>query len=148
MFRMQKEDGKQEFALTYSIMLPMEMTREALRQIFGHDLQWTQTDIVAEPVYTARSMFEMSEKELEYVLHDEVARNVQIKARVGQVDGKYIEIESKCRLYNNQCMWEPNMVEIKIGDVVRRFYYQNQWENDRYVSIIEESSLTKPVVAG
>ncbi|PIU43116.1 MAG: hypothetical protein COS97_02770 [Candidatus Nealsonbacteria bacterium CG07_land_8_20_14_0_80_40_10] len=134
----QERDSKQKFSLGYSVMFPMEMTREALRQIFGCDLQWAQTDIVAEPVFQARSMFEMYEEMLEEeyrcVLHDEVARIVHIKTWVGQVDGKYIKIESQCWLYNNQCMWEPEMAKIKIGEVTHELYYQKKWENDRWVS--------------
>ena len=136
------DDAKQQLSISFSIMLPMEMTRAALRLIEGSDFPWGQVDITAEPVRKDRwiSNF-MMEDGYEDATNDEVLRAVRIKGYyLGR--GGFVQFESKCELHNYRFMWEPRFVDVKIGDTNRHFYYINEWRENRYNPTIKESPVT------
>lgn len=137
------DDAKQQLSISFSIMLPMEMTRAALRLIEGGDFPWGQADITAEPVRNGRSLMYLTTPiELcgyEDATNDEVLRTVRIKGYyLGR--GGFVNFESKCELHNYRSMWEPRFVDVEIGDANRHFCYINEWQDGRYNSAIKESS--------
>lgn len=138
------EDAKQQLSLSFSIMLPMEMTRAAIRLIEGSDFPWGQADITAEPVRNGRWIIDLIEDGYEDAVNDEVIRTVRIKGYyLGR--GGFVQFESKCELHNYRSMWEPRFVDVKIGDTNRHFYYINEWRGDRYSSTINEQSPLQSV---
>ena len=147
---MSKNDAKERLSISFSIMLPMEMTRAALRLIEGSDLPWGQADITAEPVREGCPLFVLQRGyshsgfyEYKDATNDEVLRTIHIKGcYLGH--GGFVQFESKCELRNYRSMWEPRIVDVRIGDINRHFYYINEWREDRYNSKITESS---PAVA-
>lgn len=147
---MSKNDAKERLSISFSIMLPMEMTRAALRVIEGSDFPWGQADITAEPVRQGSSLFELqrawdynSHGGFEDATNDEVIRTVHIKGYyLGR--GGFVQFESKCELHSYRSLWEPRFVDVKIGDTNRHFYYINEWREGRYNPTIQESS---PVAA-
>ena len=138
------DDVKQQLSISSSIMLPMEMTRTALRLIEEGDFPWGQADIIAEPVRNGRWINDfMMQDGYEDATNNEVLRTVRIKGYyLGR--GGFVQFESKCELHNYRSMWEPRFVDVKIGDTNRHFYYINEWREDRYHSTIKESN---PAVA-
>lgn len=129
------DNAKQRLSISSSIMLPMEMTRTALRLIKGSDFLWEQADITAEPVRKGWDL-----KPLTYRYEDpirEKLRTVRVRGHYLGRDG-LVKFESGCELHNYRFMWEPRFVDVKIGGTNRRFYYINEWQEDRYHSKIRE----------
>src|SRR3989338_8255889 len=103
------DDAKQQLSISFSIMLPMEMTRAALRLIEGGDFPWGQADITAEPVRRGRDLMYLTDPlgvlcGYEDAMNDEVLQTVRVK---GYYLGRcgFVQFESKCELHNYRFTW-------------------------------------------
>jgi hypothetical protein len=138
---MDTEGKLEQFSLSNSVMLAEEMTREALRMIFGQDLRWVQADLKAEPTQAGRFMMSLmetlDEDEAASVLHDGVVRNVSVSALVVSTDRLGIRIVARAHMYNFRSQWEPGALMLEIDrSPARSFFWVNKWENGRYTSTI------------
>ncbi|MGA2240223.1 MAG: hypothetical protein ABSG74_13535 [Candidatus Bathyarchaeia archaeon] len=135
------EVRQEKFSLSHSVMLAEEMTREALRLVFGQDARWVRANIAADQVQHGRFMLGLmeflNEEDAASVLHDEVVRNVSVRALVEGSDGRGIPIAARAYMYNFRCQWEPGALTLEIDrSPARSFSWVNKWENGRYTSTV------------
>lgn len=120
---------KQKFALSQSVILAMNMAREALQNAFGKDVSWHHANIIADAGYDG------GYDEPRYSEH----RNITIHVQCDHPTEKgFTEVFLKCRLSKSLLFWEPRSVEFNFPKFPFKFHYENAEHDGRLMSALNK----------